>query len=151
MNNSLEIKNLMKEILQRMKIDGVIKVDSTENFLKINIEDCSDAALLIGYRGETLRSLQHIAKILFFNKELVGKDTRIILDVDSYLSKKDQELENLALNMAEKVIKTGHVETFPPMTSYERRKIHALFTDHEKIITESIGIEPTRRIVIKLK
>lgn len=151
MNNSAKIEKLVKEVLRLMKTEGEVKIDSADGFLKINIEDCSDTALLIGYRGETLKSLQHIVKILIFNKNYLEKDTRVTLDVGSYLSKKDQELENLALEVVEKVIKTGESETMSPMTSYERRKIHTLLTGHKKVETQSTGEEPVRRIVIKLK
>lgn len=151
MNNSQKIEKLVKELLTLMSTNGTVTTESTQDFLKINIENCSDAALLIGYRGETLKSLQHIVKIVAFNKGLAERDTRITVDIDSYLSQKDQELENMALSIAEKVIETGSSETCRPMTSYERRKIHAVLSDNEKIITESIGEEPARRIVIKLK
>ena len=44
---------------------------------------------------------------------------------------------------------TGKPVTLPPMNSFERRQAHMVVADNPNLITESIGEDPHRAIVIK--
>lgn len=123
-----------------------IKTDVTG--LKINIEN-KDLGFLIGYRGETLYSLQNILSAI------AGKDienrVRIILDIEGYKEKREKALEDLADKLAKTVIKTRKTVTLEPMQAYERKIIHSRLQDNEFVETKSIGEEPRRKVVISLK
>ena len=104
---------------------------------------------LIGYRGETLNALQTLLSSIA-NKEIEEK-VRVILDISGYKDKRKKVLEELADKISKTVIKTGKKVTLEPMPAYERKIIHSRLQNNKKVITESVGEEPHRKIVVELK
>ena len=58
------------------------------------------------------------------------------------------ELHQLALRMAEKVMRTGQPVELEPMPAWERREIHITLQNHPHVYTQSVGKEPRRRVRI---
>lgn len=146
-----KIKKLVAGILKKMKIKGDLILVSKDDCVRINLENSPDSALLIGYQGETLRALQLIARIIIQNQQLLNDDQRVVLDVDSYLNKKDEDLKNMAQEAVDSVLKSKRSLELRPMTSYERRIIHMTLAKEKNISTESLGEGSARRIIIRLK
>jgi spoIIIJ-associated protein len=76
---------------------------------------------------------------------------QLIVDVEGYRSRREKQLQQLARRLAEQVIKTGRRATLEPMPSNERRVIHIELRGHPAVMTESVGEEPYRKIVIMPK
>jgi spoIIIJ-associated protein len=76
---------------------------------------------------------------------------KVIVDTENYREKRKQTLSNLANRLAKKVYRTGKSHTFEPMNPYERRIIHYSLQKNPYVETYSIGEEPNRRVVIKVK
>jgi spoIIIJ-associated protein len=57
----------------------------------------------------------------------------------------------LARQVAERVRETHQTLVLKPMSSSDRRIIHSALAQTPDLATESIGEDPERRIVIKLK
>lgn len=105
------------------------------------------AALLIGKRGLTLNALQHLTQLIL-NK--TAKSFMILqMDVEDYRERRQVALEQLALRMADKAIRTRKPVAFEPMASYERKIIHNALANRLDIETHSEGIEPNRYLVIE--
>lgn len=138
----------LKEFLSKIGNDVKysIKKDETALFVTINGQE---AGYLIGYRGETLYSLQNIL-IAVASKGLESR-VRVILDIEEYKNKREKTLEDLAERMEKRVIRTGKPVTLEPMKAYERKIIHSKLQSSNKVTTHSIGEEPRRRLVISLK
>ena len=123
--------------------DYDIKVNGND----INVElKGNDSSKLIGYRGETLNSIQIVMSTIA-NKNAMGK-VRIILDIAGYREKRKKVLEDLADKISKTVIKTGKTIMLEPMPAYERKIIHTRLQNNEKVKTFSKGEEPYRKIVI---
>ena len=123
--------------------DYDIKVNEND----INVELKGNASSkLIGYRGETLNSIQIVMSTIA-NKNVMGK-VRIILDIAGYREKRKKVLEDLADKISKTVIKTGKTIMLEPMPAYERKIIHTRLQNNEKVKTFSKGEEPYRKIVI---
>lgn len=123
--------------------DYDIKVNGND----INVElKGNDSSKLIGYRGETLNSIQIVMSTIA-NKNVMGK-VRIILDITGYREKRKKVLEDLADKISKTVIKTGKTIMLEPMPAYERKIIHTRLQNNEKVKTFSKGEEPYRKIVI---
>lgn len=123
--------------------DYDIKVNGND----INVElKGNDSIKLIGYRGETLNSIQIVMSTIA-NKNVMGK-VRIILDIAGYREKRKKVLEDLADKISKTVIKTGKTIMLEPMPAYERKIIHTRLQNNEKVKTFSKGEEPYRKIVI---
>lgn len=101
---------------------------------------------LIGRRAETLTAFQHVASLM------VGKQAQqwvqLVVDVEGYRERREKQVRQIALRMAEQVVKTGRKATLEPMTASERRAIHIELRGHPAVTTESTGEEPNRKVVI---
>lgn len=145
----IEARQLVEDLLQRMKIEYQIdKVEFDNNTTRINIVG-KDMGLLIGRKGETLNALQFIAGLMINRKR--EQKIRIILDVEDYRRKREQSLEALALRLSEKVKQTQKNVIMRPMSSQERRIVHTILQDDPQLVTYSMGDEPNRKVVIALK
>lgn len=144
------IKLSTEKILEIMGFECEVEVSLVEgdnNKFVCDIKTQKDANFIIGQNGENLQALQHIVRLLV--RKQVEENIKFILDVNSY--KKDQEVSiiELAESSAKKVIKEKRAVVLRPMSAYNRRLVHMLLSQNEKVITESIGDNDERRIVIK--
>ncbi|HPF21263.1 MAG TPA: RNA-binding cell elongation regulator Jag/EloR [Syntrophomonas sp.] len=148
-NPAEDARQLVEELLTRMKIDHEIEaVTAEQGTVRINIIG-KDMGLLIGRKGETLNSLQYIAGLMINRKR--GERIRLILDVEDYRKKRDESLESLAVRLSEKVKATQKNVVMRPMSSQERRIVHTALQEDPQVVTYSMGDEPNRKVVIALK
>lgn len=141
-------KEFLEEVLQKIPMDGkveVIEEQTNQTQVKYNINS-SDLGILIGYRGETLDSLQYLTS-LAVNK-VTDHYYRVIIDAEGYRERRKQTLERLALKLARKALSKGRKVMLEPMPPHERRIIHITLKGDERIETFSDGKEPYRRIMI---
>ena len=145
-------ENLTKFLDKFLKLisSDELKYDiSTDNYyITVDIKG-NNTNNLIGYRGETLNAMQTLLSSVA-NKDIEEK-VRVVLDISGYKEKRKKVLEELADKVSKTVIKTGKKVTLEPMPAYERKIIHSRLQNNSKIITDSVGEEPHRRVVIELK
>ena len=139
------VEEFLKEWLQ--KVDNTLEYTIKEENYTIYVDiNGNTAGTLIGYRGETLNSMQTILSTIAnrgFNNKI-----RLILDIENYRQKREKTLEELAEKVSKTVLKTGKSITLEPMSAYERKIIHSKLQDNNKIETHSIGEGDNRRVVI---
>ncbi|ADL70195.1 single-stranded nucleic acid binding R3H domain protein [Thermoanaerobacterium thermosaccharolyticum DSM 571] len=152
------VKDVVKENIRRF-LDGIIKligidvgydIDEKDNNILVNLKG-NGVGLLIGYRGETLDSLQYLTSLVANKKNIEGIHKRILLDAENYREKREKILINLANKIAKKVKQENRSITLEPMNANERRIIHLALQDDPDIETFSEGEEPNRRVTISLK
>jgi spoIIIJ-associated protein len=150
-------RRILEDLLERMDIHGyVTAVHSTvpgqrgepEDTITLHVEGADEEAmgLLIGRRGETLRSLQFMVNLLVSRK--VQKWPQIVVDVGNYRQRRQESLEGLARRMAERVRQSGRPLTLEPMGAYERRIVHLALRSDPTVYTESTGEGDNRKVVI---
>ena len=143
------LRNFLEYLESPMKITTKILDNGKVSDSLISL-DGEDAALLIGRRGETLRSLQYIINLMI-QKKVDNKDQLISLDVEGYIEKKFNNLSQLARKMEKTVIRNGKPISMDPMPAFERRYVHRFFSGSRKIITESEDFGRDRHVVLKPK
>lgn len=144
-----EAHDFLKNMLKYMNIDSEITITEDNNVIRINLSG-HKMGLLIGYRGETLDSIQYLVSLII-NKVHELPHKKVILDAENYRSKREETLKRVALKTANKVKVTGRVFKLEPMNPYERRIIHSALQGNIFVKTYSEGDEPFRRVVIELK
>lgn len=144
-----EAKKFLKSIFNNMGIKAEIIIKEVKDKIEIQLKG-SNMGILIGYRGETLDSLQYLVSLVI-NKDNNGEYKRVIIDTENYRSKREETLKRLAIRMSQKVKKIRKVIKFEPMNPYERRIIHSVLQNDKNIKTYSEGDEPNRYVVIDLK
>ena len=101
---------------------------------------------LIGRKGERLSALQHLVNLMLSRR--MGGWTRVLVDVEDYRGRRERQLRDLALRAAARVVETGKMLQLEPMPALERRWVHIALRDNGDVVTQSIGEEPNRRVVV---
>ncbi|WP_194192611.1 RNA-binding cell elongation regulator Jag/EloR [Clostridium chrysemydis] len=144
-----EVKTFITDMLDSMQIKADIDIKEENNIININLSG-PKMGLIIGYRGETLDSLQYLISLVA-NKHHEGPYKKVILDTENYRAKREETLKRVATKFARRVKKTGKAYKLEPMNPYERRIIHSALQDDKYITTYSEGEDSSRRVVIALK
>ncbi len=144
----INIDKFLKEFLNKLENNISYTINSDDKYIYVDIND-EKVGYLIGYRGETLYSLQNI--LTSIAGKGINNKVRVVLDIEKYREKREKSLNDLAEKLAKTVIKTKKSITLEPMQAYERKIIHSKLQENNLVETKSIGEEPTRRIVIYLK
>jgi len=105
-----------------------------------------DLGALIGRRGETLRDLRFIVRLIVSRK--IGQWPNLVLDVEGYKARRVSGLQALARRMADQVRKTGQPVALEPMPAHERRIVHIALRDDPDVYTESTGEDEARKVQI---
>ena len=146
-----EAVNKTKDFLNDLKkelgnIEYAIEIKEDIIYIKIEGEKAAD---LIGFRGETLESIQNIISAIA-NKETSAR-VKIIVDILNYKEKRRNSLEILAKKVEKTVIKSGKPYRLEPMNAYERKIIHTALQESSEVTTNSVGEEPYRRVIVRKK
>ncbi|WBB65778.1 R3H domain-containing nucleic acid-binding protein [Micromonospora sp. WMMD812] len=102
---------------------------------------------LVGQRGATLEALQELARLAVFRQ--TGTPSRLLLDVGGYRANRRKELAAVAKNAVEKVKEYGEPVRLEPMSAFERKCVHDVVNAMAGVESESEGVEPNRRIVVR--
>ncbi|QAA30407.1 MULTISPECIES: RNA-binding cell elongation regulator Jag/EloR [Clostridium] len=145
----LEAKTFLRSVLDSMDIKAEIRIVEEDNVLNINLLG-PKMGVIIGYRGETLDSLQYLVSLVV-NKGHDIPYKRVVLDTENYRGKREETLKRLADKTAYKVRKSGRPFKLEPMNPYERRVIHSALQGNSTVYTYSEGEEPYRRIVVDIR
>ncbi|MEK7583122.1 MAG: R3H domain-containing nucleic acid-binding protein [Patescibacteria group bacterium] len=119
-------------------------------FPMIRIASSQPLTSLIGARGEHLYALEHIVRLLSARRMAEHAMPDFFLDVDDYRKSHIIKLFELADEAAQRVLAKGVSEALAPMSAHERKLLHTKLASYTSLQTESIGVEPNRRIIIKL-
>jgi len=102
---------------------------------------------LVGQRGATLEALQELTRLAIFRQ--TGTPSRLLLDVGGYRATRRKELAAVARNAVEKVKEYGEPVRLEPMSAFERKCVHDVVNAIVGVESESEGVEPGRRIVVR--
>lgn len=143
-----EAIQFVKEIGQSIGLELEVDIKRNRDGYTMNISG-NDLGLLIGRRGQTLDALQYLVNIVA--NRYSDKYVRILLDAENFRERRRKTLEDLADRLAGRVIRSGKEVVLEPMSSQERKVIHAKLQNHARVKTISKGEEPNRRVVITLR
>ena len=143
-----KIKEAVEEFFEKMTIPtSSINVGlSSDDVVDLDIK-LDEPQILIGQQGQTLFEIQRLLRTIL-NKKL-QKVFYLNLDINDYKKKKIEYLKDLAKDLADQVSLTKEEKSLMPMSSYERRVVHAELSQRTDVITESQGDGFDRHIVIK--
>jgi spoIIIJ-associated protein len=142
----------VSELLTRMGYDAKVTAhwgeqSDSDSIRPLHVDILGDdLSTLIGRRGETLSALQYITRLIV-SKELDGP-VAVVIDVEGYRARREQQLRQLARKMAQQAEERGHTLTLEPMPANERRIIHLELRDHPSVYTESTGEGSARKVTI---
>lgn len=141
-------KNVLENILKGFNIEGNIEKQIRNKKVSYKVHS-NNNGILIGKNGAVLSSLQKYLKQVINAK--FGIYVNVELDIENYKEKQNYFLEKDAKKIARQVTLSKVEVKLDPMNSYQRRIVHNALSKFEYIVTESIGEEPNRCVIIKYK
>ena len=142
------IKETILKITKDMGFEVNAEVKVRDDILNITLFSDKNN-LLIGKDGKNMSALSTVVRQIVFNE--LGYYYKFNLDVGEYKLKQQKNLERMAKRVAREVAKSKVEVKLDPMNSYERRIIHNILNDDRYVYTESVGEEPNRCVVIKIR
>ena len=139
-------KQVLRALLDHMGVAAEIFPEVVDDTTIFNLRS-SDSAILIGQHGVNLGALQYMTRVLVLKRLPVT--LHFIVDVEGYKKSREEFLRELARQAAARVRDTRESLLLKPMLAYERRVVHAEISKLPDIVTESVGEEPERRVLIK--
>lgn len=106
-----------------------------------------DLGVLIGRRGSSLSSLQYLLNLIVSRRFKHNKPFAV--DVEGYRRRREEELEDMAFQAAERVRRTGKPVTLEPMPPNERRIVHLSLSKDPTVETASVGQGDARKVSIR--
>jgi spoIIIJ-associated protein len=150
-------KDILERLLELMDVPASVVLsheftsedeEGVTTSVGLNIEG-EDLGILIGRRGQTMASLQHIVRLIMAHQMQVR--IPVVIDVEGYKRRRCEGLRALANRLAEQVKAKKMPFTMEPMSAFDRRVIHLALADHPDVTTESTGVGETRKVVISPK
>ncbi len=145
-------RDIVSELLEKMRVRATVTAEYLPSAdahsrvpVRVNVQG-DDLSYLIGRQAETLNSLQYISSLII-NKE-IGRSIPLIVDVEGYRNRRENQLRQLAHRMADQAVSTGRRQVLEPMPANERRIVHIELRENPNVTTESIGEEPRRKVTI---
>lgn len=146
-------QEVLENLLHYMGIEGQVSLREAsqpigDETVPITLDVTGrDLGLLIGRRGETLRALQFITRLLVSRK--TRRWANIVVDVEHYKERRERALQDLAHRIAERVQRSGRAISLEPMPANERRIVHLALRDHPAVTTLSVGEGEGRKVIIR--
>lgn len=139
--------NIISSILKPFNFNEVTidEYDGDDGELILDITG-DDLAVLIGRHGKTLDSIQFLVSTI--SRRILGFKYPVVVDIEGYKGRQKQKLESLAESIANKAYTQNRPIHLRPMTPYERRIIHILLKDDDRVDTVSEGTGSNRHIII---
>lgn len=139
--------DLVESMLKLMNVDADIEVERKGLREEVRIETSSDSDgdRLIGRRGEALESLQYLLGLML---GYARTDREVRIDVDEYWEDREEELVQLAEELAEGVRYSGKKEKSPTLLPSERKVVHRVVAEFAGVSTVSEGEGLWKRVVI---
>ena len=135
----------LEGLFELLNVTACTELVSENEKVEINVTTANTKDV-IGKHGETLDAIQTLAGAV----ANTGRDKykRVVVDCENYRENREETLNKLAGNLAEKALRLGKKIMLEPMNPYERRIIHSALSSREDVKTISEGKEPNRYIVI---
>lgn len=155
------IRETVVELLDVMGMEASIEEERTEDLggdcevYTISLKT-DDPNLLIGQYGSNLQSFQHLVNVIA-RKRILENDSgeskndeiRFDIDINDYKKQKKESIVKLVDTIANQVVYNKNSVALRPMSAYERKMVHLEISLRDNLITESVGDDLMRRVIIK--
>lgn len=137
----LAILDIEADIFTTIDLD-----DQGEHVATVHLDKSADMDVLVGQYGNVLNEFQFIVRSMV--SQNLHTRTNFMLDVDDFRTQRTESLIRLAKSSAKKAIDAGRPIALSPMPPYERRIIHMVLRNDNRVTTRSKGEGTQRRVTI---
>ncbi len=130
------ITALLAQIFHDMEFDCTIEIEAEGEGYLATIGGDDKEALLEG-NGRGLSALELIVNNAFRHK--LPRGSKVSVDAGDFRSRRDEELADLALQVAHSAKESGRIQETQPLNPYERRLVHLALAEDPQVSTLSRG------------
>ena len=143
--------------IMRSFLEGLVDAfDLDASFVEERVDDDTielrvegdNLGLLIGPKGQTLQSVQELARTVVQRQATGTHHGRVRIDIGGYRQRRKEALESFATQVANDVLGSGVAKALEPMHPADRKVVHDTVNEIDGVVTTSEGEEPRRRVVI---
>ena len=135
-------------LLDRMDLDCSLDIEPIESGYKVTING-EDSNYAIGHRGEVLDAIQYLAQISL-NRDRENY-LKVAVDAENYRARREDTLRDLAARLADRAVRDRVKVELEPMNPHDRKIVHEMLSEDDRVTTFSTGTEPNRFITIEPK
>lgn len=148
-------KDIVRELLSLMDVHADVMAVDNPSVMEIESDDPAtvfidingrDLGMLIGRRGENLSQIQYMVNLMVNRQS--DKWVRVILDIESYRTRREESLIGLAERVAQQVARNKRPIALEPMPANERRIVHMTLKGKPGVSTSSSGEGALRRVTV---
>lgn len=142
-------KQHLEDMLTFFGLNIRVDTDIEDEVINLNVPTTTLNGFLIGERGATLRSIQHLVNLAVSNQGY--RQARISVDIADYKKQRAERLAEQVKQWAEAVQKMKSPMELSPMNAADRRTVHKTVAQYPELETTSEGQGRDRHVVIRLK
>ncbi len=132
-------------LLQLMGLPSKVEIEAQGSSVRCHIIGDFEEDLT-GQEGKILDSLQYLLRKITARK--ISERVRISIDVGDFREKRQDELQDLARELATLVKEDGKTQVIPSLNPSERRVVHMALQDDKEIRSRSVGDGLFKKILI---
>lgn len=139
----------LKQLLGKMGIAGEVQATEQEDHVLLVVSG-EETGLVIGKKGATLDAIQYMVNKMMGPPPKEGEADRkpIYVDAENYRQRRAEQLQELALKLADKAKRTKRPVAADPMSPADRRVMHVALANTPGLTTRSEGEGMQRRLVV---
>ncbi|MBQ3726057.1 MAG: protein jag [Selenomonadaceae bacterium] len=142
-------EDFLQDVFAAMHLEVIMKIEDDEEYGCLIELSGKGLGVLIGRRGQALDALQYLLNLAVNRKS--EERVHFTLDVEDYRRRREQALIKLAKSVADRAIKTRRDVKLEPMNRHERKIIHTVLQDNDRVETHSAGEDPYRYVIVTPK
>lgn len=135
----------LTRMLQLMGCPSKVEIEAQGSSVRCHVSGDFEEDLT-GQEGKTLDSLQYLLRKISARK--ISERVRISIDVGDFREKRQDELQDLARELAVLVKEDGKTQVIPSLNPSERRVVHMALQDDKEIRSRSVGDGLFKKILI---
>jgi len=139
------VKEDLVRLLELMGIPSRVEIEAQGSSVRCHvIGDFQED--LVGQEGKVLDNLQYLLRKIVAKK--ISEKIRLAIDVGDFREKRQDELQDLARELAALVKVDGKTQIIPSLNPSERRVVHMALQDDKEIRSRSVGDGLFKKVLI---
>ena len=130
------ISSLLNQIFHDMEFSCTVEIEPQPDGFLATISGDDKEVLLEG-NGRSLSALELLTNNAFRHK--LPRGNKIRVDAGDFRSRRDEELSDLAFQVAHSAKESGQTQETQPLNPYERRLVHLALSEDARVTTRSRG------------
>ncbi len=142
------VASFLRGLADQFGAEGTTVIERVDDdTVEIRLEG-DDLGLLIGPKGQTLQTVQELARTVVQRRGGGTQEGRIRIDIAGYRQRRREALERFTRQVAADVVSSGTRKALEPMNAADRKVVHDTVNDIDGVRTVSEGEDPRRRVVL---